>query len=78
VLDMTGHDHGPRSAQMSHELAWLRGRPLGTCTTCGEAVFAAESFTRYGGHVAHVRCAVAARVGHATAPVAPSERSRWR
>jgi hypothetical protein len=78
VLDMTGHDHRPPSAPESHELAWLRGRPLGTCTTCGEAVFAAENFTRFGGHVAHVRCAVAARVGRATAPAAASERGRWR
>jgi hypothetical protein len=75
---MTGHDHRSPSAPVSHELAGLRGRPLGACATCGEPVFAAESFTRFRGRVAHVRCAVAARAGRASAPAAPSERRRWR
>jgi hypothetical protein len=49
------------SAAASRELADMLGRSLGTCTTCGEAVFTAQSSTRFHGDIAHVRCAVAGR-----------------
>jgi hypothetical protein len=46
---------------VTQELAGLRGRPLGTCRSCGEPVFRAQSFTRFRGYVTHVRCVSAAR-----------------
>ena len=47
----------PKPDPVSPELAGLRGRRLGTCASCGEGVFAAQSFTRFHGCVTHVRCA---------------------
>ena len=75
---MTGPDerYRQRAAPTSRELAGLLGRRLGSCTTCGESVFAAQSFTRYGGHVVHVRCAVAERVRRAPAPALPAAPDR--
>jgi hypothetical protein len=75
------HDRHPwPSARASHELAGLRGRPLGNCASCGEAVFAAESFTRFRGRVVHVRCAVAERHGRPVQPArsAPAVHRRSR
>ena len=40
------------------ELAKLRGKSLGVCARCGKPVFLAQSFTRFGGHTAHVRCPI--------------------
>lgn len=37
-------------------LAKLRGKHLGACASCGKQVLSQQSFTRYQGRTAHVRC----------------------
>jgi len=49
------------SAPVGNELAKLHGKQIGACAACGRAVFFEQSFTRFRGRVAHVRCPIGAR-----------------